>query len=315
MINKDKPNVSICIPTYKRAELLRRTLESIIDADLTPFEVIIGDNGGGDAQTEIVVKEYITKLPIRHIIHTPPLNYGGNLQAILSVTQGDWIGVIHDDDFYLPGCGSKLRSAISSFNFDFFFSDHLICSNSGEIMDYESAQNSKHYNRTQLVRGEIEDTLAVVLRTQACMDGWFAKKELLNNFNPDLRWIEFLDTQYLIHFAINSNKWFYESTPTFVYRINAISLTSSGLKVQELYEYYSNLELMDKTHIKLRDQLLFKYAPIAVSRWLKTGNKLKAMACLKSKNYPNPTTLQSLIRYVAQLIWVHLLTDIKPNVK
>lgn len=304
--DKKVMNISICIPTYKRAALLRHTLDSIISAQLLPYEILIGDNSGGDADTNNVIEEFESKLPIKHLVHNPPLNYAGNLQTILSFAQGDWVGVMHDDDYYLPGSGLSLRSAISESGCDFYFSEHLICSNDGNILPAETAENSKTYNRNLLCTGLVQDSLGAVLLSQVCMDGWFAKRELIQTVKTDSRWPEYFDTQYLIQFAMNSNNWFYESKPTFVYRLSSSSLTVKGLKVHELFDYYSNLIFTEDHHIQLRDKLLVKYAPIAVTRWIREGNTLKAKECLYSKYYQRPKSFRSLIRFVYHLFCVEL---------
>jgi glycosyltransferase involved in cell wall biosynthesis len=50
------PRCSVVIPTYNRAELLRRTLDSLSAQDLprTAFEVLVVDDGSSDATAEVV---------------------------------------------------------------------------------------------------------------------------------------------------------------------------------------------------------------------------------------------------------------------
>lgn len=295
-----KDSLSICIPTYKRPAFLACCLASIIEADLRPCEVIIGDNGGGDAETANVVATFDATLPIRYVVHNPPLNYGGNLRAILSLAQGDWLSVIHDDDFYLPSSGERFRAAITEGGFDFFFSDHLVCSNDGVLLQDESVQNSVRYNRSGKQSGMMQDPLEAILLSSVCMDGWFARRALVRVAEIDSRWPEYLDTQYLVQFAIHSNKWFYESDPTFVYRLSATSLTGSGIKTEELFNYYAQLPLSDEHHIKLRNELLSKFAPVAVSRWLRQGKQQEARQCLRSDHYPIPKTIRGAIKYMVQ---------------
>ena len=299
-----KNSISICIPTYKRASFLRKTLLSIIEADFKPLEIIIGDNSGGDIETENVISDFELILPIRYIVHNPPMNYGGNLKTISAAAKGNWISVIHDDDFYLPNFWKLFRIAIQQNDFDFFFSDHLICSSDGTLLNNESNENSVKYNRNLLKRGCLDDPLSAVLLSQVCMDGWIAKRELVQSVEIDLRWPEYVDTQYLVQFASLSKKWFYETEPTFVYRLSAVSLTVSGIKVQELFEYYNNLHLGKKEHIEIRNRILVEYAPVAVSRWLRVGQKDKARKCLHSQYYLFPKTIRGFVKYIVQ---IHLL--------
>lgn len=296
-------SISICVTTYRRAGCLRQALASIVDADLRPIEVIVGDNGGEDAETAKVIAAFVSTLPIRYVLHNPPQNYGANLKAVLSLAQGDWVSVIHDDDFYLEGCGRIFRCALQESDFDFFFSDHLICSNNGVLLIDESKDNSNKYNRSLLIRGHVSNPLEAVLLSQVCMDGWFARRELVQSVQVDSRWPEYVDTQYLVQFALNSQKWFYEKESTFVYRLSAVGLTSSGIKVQELYEYYFNLYLEKEKYKMIRDRKLTEFAPVAVTRWLQIGETDKARECLQSRYYPVPKTIRGIIKYVLQSVW------------
>lgn len=300
-----KDSLTICIPTYRRPALLAHCLASIVEADLRPCEVIIGDNGGGDAETAKVVATFDATLPISYVVHNPPLNYGGNLRAILSFAEGDWLSVMHDDDFYLPSSGERFRAAVSEGDFDFFFSDHLVCSNDGVLLQAESVQNSVRYNRSRLQRGMMQDPLEAILLSSVCMDGWFARRELVREAAIDTRWPEYLDTQYLVQFAFNSQKWFYESEPTFVYRLSADSLTGAGIKVEELFNYYAQLPAESENHIKLKNALLSKLAPVAVSRWLSQGKKHEARQCLISDHYTIPKTLRGAIKFMVQFGWAY----------
>ena len=52
-----QPLLSICIPTYNRADKLKQTLESIVSQpefiDFDEFEIVISDNGSKDGTKEI----------------------------------------------------------------------------------------------------------------------------------------------------------------------------------------------------------------------------------------------------------------------
>lgn len=63
----EDPAVSVVIPTYNRAALLRQTLESLLRQDpSTPaFEVVVGDDGSTDDTAE-VVRSFARQLPVRY---------------------------------------------------------------------------------------------------------------------------------------------------------------------------------------------------------------------------------------------------------
>lgn len=61
---KDRPLLSICIPTYNRAEILEKTLSSITSQKLfqseNSVEIVVSDNNSNDG-TEAVAKKYTAK--------------------------------------------------------------------------------------------------------------------------------------------------------------------------------------------------------------------------------------------------------------
>jgi len=61
------PQASVVIPTYNRAEKLRRTLETLTEQDIDParFEVIIADDGSSD-NTGDVAKSFAGRLTVKY---------------------------------------------------------------------------------------------------------------------------------------------------------------------------------------------------------------------------------------------------------
>ncbi|MEU4746093.1 glycosyltransferase family 2 protein, partial [Actinosynnema sp. NPDC023658] len=62
-----QPRISVVIPTYNRAEQLRRTLDSLTDQTLPPddYEVVVADDGSTD-DTRAVVHTYEHRLNLRY---------------------------------------------------------------------------------------------------------------------------------------------------------------------------------------------------------------------------------------------------------
>ena len=60
-----QPSISICIPAYKRAQHLKRLLESIADQDYRDFEVILTDDSP-DNEVAGLCNEYTDKFPLTY---------------------------------------------------------------------------------------------------------------------------------------------------------------------------------------------------------------------------------------------------------
>ena len=54
-MDKEKPTVSAIIPTYNRAHLIGRAIQSVLDQTYQDFELIVVDDGSTDNTEEVLV--------------------------------------------------------------------------------------------------------------------------------------------------------------------------------------------------------------------------------------------------------------------
>jgi glycosyltransferase involved in cell wall biosynthesis len=102
---KASPQLSVIIPTYNRAALLRRTLDSVLRQTFTDYEIIVVDDGSTDSTKaqvdQISAERSSSEQPIRYFFQknqgkSVALNHG------LSQATGEWIAFLDDDDIWLP---------------------------------------------------------------------------------------------------------------------------------------------------------------------------------------------------------------------
>jgi glycosyltransferase involved in cell wall biosynthesis len=90
--------ISICIPTYNRADKLAQCLEHLCSFSDQDFEVVIGNNCSDD-DTDAVVARYSTRL--RHLVylrHATNLGFARNMDAVLRRATRDCLYILNDDD-------------------------------------------------------------------------------------------------------------------------------------------------------------------------------------------------------------------------
>lgn len=106
----NKPTVSIIIPTYNRAELLKRAIESVLNQTYDNIiEIIITDDGSTDNTKEIVEEFKKRDSRIIYSINTKyPHGPTGNKNNGLDLATGEFIGILDDDDVLLPNAISDL---------------------------------------------------------------------------------------------------------------------------------------------------------------------------------------------------------------
>ena len=102
LYNYLQPTVSVVLPTYNRAHLLPRAIDSILNQTFQDFELIIVDDGSTDKSTELLKKYQKKSNKIKVIRHT--VNQGvatarnsGNTRA-----KGKYIAIMDSDDYAYP---------------------------------------------------------------------------------------------------------------------------------------------------------------------------------------------------------------------
>ncbi|HEY3914359.1 MAG TPA: glycosyltransferase, partial [Verrucomicrobiae bacterium] len=97
---KDRPTVSVIVPTYNRPDRLEETLRSVLAQTFQDFEIIVVNDGGID------VSQIIARLnrPSQIIHHVHPVNRGLSAarNTALRLAQGRYISFLDDDDIFLP---------------------------------------------------------------------------------------------------------------------------------------------------------------------------------------------------------------------
>src|SRR6478735_2601277 len=91
--------ISICIPAYKRTAYLKRLLDSVAIQTFKDFEVIVSDDSP-DNSVETVCNEYAEKFKLLYFKNAAALGTPANWNFGISKANGDWIKLMHDDDWF-----------------------------------------------------------------------------------------------------------------------------------------------------------------------------------------------------------------------
>ena len=92
-------SVSVIIPTYNRAHLLPRCLDSVLSQDLQPLEIIVVDDGSTDATAQLVSRDY----PGIKLVSRENKGVSAARNAGIDAAQGDWLAFLDSDDAWFPG--------------------------------------------------------------------------------------------------------------------------------------------------------------------------------------------------------------------
>jgi glycosyltransferase involved in cell wall biosynthesis len=103
------PFFSIIIPTYNRAEELKRSLESVLSQTFTDFEVIVVDDGSTD-NTSATVRSF-KDMRVHYIYHQNS-ERSATRNTGMKAAEGNYICFLDSDDTYLPEHLAVLKATI-----------------------------------------------------------------------------------------------------------------------------------------------------------------------------------------------------------
>lgn len=92
--------VSVVLCTYNGMRFLREQLDTVVEQTLTPFEVIVQDDGSTD-QTLDIVREYCQKYPFVKLYQNEATHgVNGNFFSAMRRATGDLIAICDQDDIW-----------------------------------------------------------------------------------------------------------------------------------------------------------------------------------------------------------------------
>jgi glycosyltransferase involved in cell wall biosynthesis len=114
---KKKPLVSVIIPTYNRARMIKEAVDSVLAQDFKDFELIVVDDGSTD-NTSDVLSSYADDISI---FYQENKGVSAARNRGIAEASGQFIAFLDSDDLWLP---KKLTTQVEFFNQT---PDALIC--------------------------------------------------------------------------------------------------------------------------------------------------------------------------------------------
>ena len=110
-----KPFFSIGVTTYKRNELLKQCLNSILNQSFEDFEIIVGNDYQGASVTGEILG--ISDERIRYVNYESNLGEFGNFNKLLELSTSRYFTWLADDDLLLPECLAYYFRALEENNY------------------------------------------------------------------------------------------------------------------------------------------------------------------------------------------------------
>lgn len=125
-VKKELPLVSVITATYKRNDLLKEAIESVLSQTITDFEYIIVDDACDDSTKSLVesFKDkrliYIQNKENPARTHCKPLNEG------IKISKGKYIAYLDDDNLWYPYHLEVLLNAVQAEDLDVVYCDMMV---------------------------------------------------------------------------------------------------------------------------------------------------------------------------------------------
>ena len=255
-------SISVCIPTYKRLDHLRESLESIYRQTVPPAEILIGDDSPDDVTQNAIAEETRrSPTPIRYFHHSPSLGQAANVDFLFRHAQGDYISLLHDDDLFADNAMETLHKTLVASSATAAFGKQCIVSAEGAPDKRSSEALNRDFFRYSAYSGLQRSSLESAIRGQFPNAGYLVKKEAATSASY-LKAGEFsdgCDFAFGILLASQEGTTFcYVDEHTYYYRHSATSVGRGRIGDTTMMCTYL-LEHLDTNDI---------YARAAVPEWL-----------------------------------------------
>jgi len=254
MLDHPVPIISLCMPTYNRAGMVREAIDSILAQTFADFELIVSDNASTDG-TEDVIRSY--KDP-RIVYSCNPTNIGchHNINKCLSLAKGEFIGIFMDDDIMMPdNLSQKMALFRKHPSVGLVHSKYHVIDGAGALVrsntnwghgpdrDTDVVEDGQEVLKQMLLSRNIINMPTVVFR-RCCY-------EQLGGFDDAFAHAD--DWEYWMRIAVHYDIGFIAS-PLVKWRVHSGSLTSTEVQSRNTFLSHEGLreELLAKRMILMR---------------------------------------------------------------
>lgn len=283
----ENPIVSIIVRTKNRPHLLRKALLSLSNQTNNQFETIIINDGGEDISK--IVQEFSIYYPITYVRNENSVGRTEALNIGVNHCQGEWIGILDDDDIVYPWHLDNLLTAVSNNPAEKFF-----YTNYNQSL-FDSSINDYSIKLVGVEPWEF-DAKELLVNNHVPIHSWLISRSCfleVGNFDEKLSMLE--DYEFLIRLSKEYN-FCHINRVTCEYRFyldGVNSIVNNRLKTKEallsIYEAHQSDDPMINERRK-KSLILF-------------DNQLNAINKIQSSTYPDePSELSISYRKIMNIV-------------
>jgi len=218
------PKISVCIPTYNRSHFLSEAIASVLEQTEPDFELIICDDGSTDRTAALMTQLLqFGDSRIHYIRHPQNIGKSNNMRSGFDAATGKYFIKLDDDDRLTPEFLSATAEILDSCSADFVGTDHWIIDSDNQRDLTATDRNSRHWGRTQLPEGIVQDLLNIVFVQQSFQVGatLFRRRSLLEVGFMRPHWQNCEDNDLFVRLALAGKQGYYWGDRLMEYRVHA----------------------------------------------------------------------------------------------
>lgn len=126
-----KKTLGICIPTFRRPHLLVRCLESAIQQSAgLPLRIFVADDSCSDVNRDVVAAASSRFGELYYARNPTNLGINENIRRVVELANTDYVWLIGEDDYFLPGALAKVCAEIQQAGYPFLFCNYAFVGDS-----------------------------------------------------------------------------------------------------------------------------------------------------------------------------------------
>ena len=241
------PLVSICIPAYKNITFLERLLKSLLAQTFSNFEVIISDDSPDDSVKNFI-GQYNVKLTIAYFKNTPSLGTPANWNFAMNQAKGDFIKLIHDDDWLASPDALQLMvdALANNKQVDFLFGAFNNVDVETNTVETVFAKKNRidliKKNPLHLFRKNIIGPPSVIMH----------RRSFSFNYDEKLKWV--VDFEAYISVLKQKTQFIYINQPLINVGISSLQVTKTTSRIREV-EIPENLYVLNKHGLEILNNI------------------------------------------------------------
>jgi glycosyltransferase involved in cell wall biosynthesis len=286
--------ISICIPTFKRPQLLVEAVESCFAQAYRPLEIVIGDDSPDehtkDAVAGIAAPEGIT---LRWFRNVPSLGQSGNVNRLFEEAAGARLMLLHDDDLLMPGGLDLLVAAWDAHDgVAAVYGKRYYVAADGKVLERETETGNRLDYKTGEHEGPQASAVVAALRKQFPNNGYLVRRDLARAVGyrpPEVVSDYYCDMDFGIRLGLAAEplRFVYVDRYITKYRVHGDSVTGAGRTNTDgrlIYESLMALDIPPDYRVQCQD-MYERIALRALRSYARNGDSRRALRVYGSALY------------------------------